>query len=327
MDETLATFLKQETPIETLQRTSHRFVPDFPTATVPESPAEFKLESQYFFKNKDIYINKHNRYAAYPKHSHDFMELNYIYSGECTEIIDGQKVHLKQHDILLIDIGSEHSIEPLGKNDILINILFQNQNINLHWLEQMKSNRSILFDFLINNHTEAQKNFLLFQDNLPKINNVIEQLLTEYYFPADFSDVIISHYLIILLTELMRNYDPSMVRDTNQIPNDLLNRIFAIIEKDYTTLTLTALAEKLSYTKNYLSNFIKAETHVTFTELLNKQKLLKAHLLISSTQRTIDDIIAEIGYTNKNYFYKEYKKAYHELPSETRKHKADDTLL
>lgn len=327
MDDTLATFFKQETAIETLQRTNHRFFPDFPTATVPKSQTEFKFGSQYFFKNKDIYINKHNRYAPYPKHSHDFLELNYIYSGQCTEFIDGKKIQLKQHDILLIDIGSEHSIEPLGENDILINILFQNQNINLHWLEQMKSNRSILFDFLINNHTETQNKFLLFQDNLPKINNVIKQLLTEYYFPAEFSDVIISHYLIILLTELMRNYDPSMVRDNNQMTNDLLNRIFAIVEKDYTTLTLTTLAEKLSYTKNYLSNFIKAQTHVTFTELLNKQKLLKAHLLISSTQRTIDDIITEIGYTNKNYFYKEYKKAYHELPSETRKYKSNNNLI
>lgn len=318
MENHLIELLKSETPIEKNQKENHLFIPDFPNSTT-NTENNMKFQSQYFFKNKDIYINKHNRYAPYPKHSHDFLELNYIYSGQCTQEINGKRITLKKNDILLIDIGSEHSIEALGEDDILINILFQNKNINLNWLEQTKSNQSLLFDFLINNSNNIQNEFLLFQNNTETIDNVIKQLLTEYFYPKEFSDVIISQYLVILLTQLMRNYDSSMVQNDSKTSSTLLNKIFKIIENEYSTITLTTLAEELSYTKNYLSNYIKTKTNSTFTQLLNKQKLLKAHLLISSTQRTIDDIISEIGYTNKNYFYKEYKNIYNELPSQTRK--------
>ncbi|SPC37987.1 helix-turn-helix domain-containing protein [Latilactobacillus fuchuensis] len=322
MLDSLDRFLRQETPIETQQKQAHQFVPDLPVfETTPD--AKLKFKSQYFFTNKDIYISKHHRYAPYPDHSHEFLELNYMYSGSCTQIIDGHEIVLKQHDILLMDIGSEHAIKALGPDDILINILFQNQNINLNWLEQTKSNRSLLFNFLINNQQSKHSQFLLFQANNSKIVTVLEQLLSEYYFPEDFSDIIISHYLTILLTELMRNYQPDMLNHDEHSQNPLLNQIFKLIETDYAHLSLASLAEQLNYNKNYLSNLIKSETHFTFTELLNKQKLLKAHLLISSTRRSIDEIINEIGYSNKNYFYKEYKKNYHELPTETRKQAYD----
>lgn len=318
MEDYLIKLLHEETSIEQKQKSNHAFIPDFPDSS-DENKNSVKLQSQYFFKNKDIYISKHNRYAAYPTHSHEFLELNYIYSGQCVQNINGKEVILKQNDILLIDIGSEHSIMPLGENDILINILFQNKNINLNWLEQTKSNQSLLFDFLINNGNNVQKKFLLFQNNNTNVSNVIKELLTEYYYPKEFSDVIISQYLVILLTQLMRNYDSSMIQNDSIHSPSLLNKIFKIVENKYSTITLSSLAEELSYTKNYLSNYIKTQTNSTFTQLLNKQKLLRAHLLISSTQRTIDDIISEIGYTNKNYFYKEYKNIYHELPSQTRK--------
>jgi AraC-like DNA-binding protein/mannose-6-phosphate isomerase-like protein (cupin superfamily) len=318
MSEVLDNFLYQENSNELLQQKEHKFIPDFPDIE-NQTNLDLELKSNFFFKNKEIYVNKHNRYAAYPRHSHEFLELNYMYSGKCTQIIDGHEVQLNEHDIILMDIGSEHSIKPLGKDDIMINVLFQNKNINFSWLEKIKSSRNLLFNFLINNQQSKHSKFLLFQENTDEICNVLEQLITEYFFPKDFSDIIINHYLTILLTELMRNYQPDMLNNEEQTQNTLLNQIFNLIEEEYSTLSLSTLADKLSYNKNYLSNFIKSETKFTFTELLNKQKLLKAHLLITSTSRSINEIVSEIGYSNKNYFYKEYKKIYHELPTETRK--------
>lgn len=320
----LETFLRHETSIEKLQKENKHFIPDFP-GIKNTSDSNQKLASQFFFENKDIYVSKHNRYADYPKHSHEFLELNYMYSGSCTQIIDGKEIHLNEHDIILLDIGSAHSINALGEDDILINILFQNKNINFNWLEKAKANRNLLFNFLLNDQQSEHGQFLLFQNNTDEICTVIEQLLSEYFFPQDFSDIIISHYLIILLTELMRNYQPDMLNSTSQSENTLLGQIFRIIESDYASLSLSSLADRLSYNKNYLSNYIKAETNHTFTELLNRQKLLKAHLLITSTSRSVNEIVGEVGYSNKNYFYKEYKSIYNELPTETRKRSTDFT--
>lgn len=65
-----------------------------------------ELLNDYFFKNKDIYISKHNRFADYPYHTHQFLELNYMYSGSSEQIIEGNKETLHEGELLLLDSGT-----------------------------------------------------------------------------------------------------------------------------------------------------------------------------------------------------------------------------
>ena len=129
----LTDFLHQETEIEKQQKKTGSFVPDF-SEMKTQAP---HLTNDLFFHNRDIYISKHNRYAPYPLHSHQFLELNYIYSGHCQQIINGQTYMLNQGDILLMDVGSKHQIECLEEEDIVINLLFKDNNISLQSLEEI----------------------------------------------------------------------------------------------------------------------------------------------------------------------------------------------
>lgn len=322
MNERLDNFLFHETKIEKAQRKNHKFISDFPDTALIRHDQQMKFNNSFFFKKKSIFINKHNRYADYPLHSHDFFEINYIYSGHCTQVINGQEVNLNKGDLLILDINSKHSIKSLGKHDILINILFQNKEVNLSWLDSLKSNQSVLFNFLLNTsmNKSSKNQYLLFRNNQSlTIQPEIKEILSEYFFPLDFSGTIISSYLDILLTKLLRQYNPEMIKNNKITKDSTLRQVFTEIEKNSKTLTLNNLAESMNYNKNYLSNLIKNETGFTFTELLNKQKILKAHLAVVSTNRSIQDIIGEVGYSNRNYFYKIYFENYDELPSETRK--------
>ena len=51
-------------------------------------------KSLFFSKGENIYINKHNRFAPMIEHLHDFIEMTYIYSGTCTQTINGKTVQL-----------------------------------------------------------------------------------------------------------------------------------------------------------------------------------------------------------------------------------------
>ncbi|MFY9903079.1 MAG: helix-turn-helix domain-containing protein [Trichococcus sp.] len=79
-----------------------------------------------------------------------------------------------------------------------------------------------------------------------------------------------------------------------------------MIDAEFTTLTLDAASKRLNFNKNYLSNMIK-------------KRLLKANLLIESTEIPIQTILTEVGFSNKTYFYTCYKNRFHCLPSEMRK--------
>ena len=82
-----------------------------------------KLSQQFFFQNKDIFINKHSRYAPYPEHTHQFLEINYVYKGHCRQRINDQIFDLKEGDILLMVMEGRLSLKPLGVAAIRINLL------------------------------------------------------------------------------------------------------------------------------------------------------------------------------------------------------------
>jgi len=200
----LETFLLKETEHEKQQK-SLGFIPDLKDTQIIDGIMQ--LPNALFFNNKDIYISKHNRYADYPEHSHQFLELNFMFKGTCHQVINGKDFTLQEGDILLMDSGSRHSISALEKEDILINILFQNSNVSLEWLTQLQGQNSLIYQLLLaNSTTHHHSNYLILSTkNNKHVQHIIQQMMTEYFMPHDFSQQIISQYLPILFYELARN--------------------------------------------------------------------------------------------------------------------------
>ena len=308
-------YLTRETDIETRQKETGKHIPDYDSryAGLP------RLTNDLFLANRSIYIIKHNRYAPYPKHTHQFLELNYVLQGQCQQIINDTPYTFYEGDILLMDAGSAHAIEALGEDDLLINIVFKDTQISLKNLEELQGQNSILYQFLLKSHTHIQsaENFIVLQsDKTNKSKNLIELMLNEYFDPKPFSNQILEHYLSILLFELARSL-PTL-GDTVRDANDPYVQVLELIDQEYSTLTLAKAAKELNFNKNYLSNLIKEKGNVTFTELLNQKKIMIAQLLLKSTNFSIEKICQTVGYSNKTYFYKQFQNQFGKLPSQVR---------
>lgn len=313
----LTDFLHQETEIEKQQKKTGSFVPDF-SEMKTQTP---HLTNDLFFHNRDIYISKHNRYAPYPLHSHQFLELNYIYSGQCQQIINGQTYTLNQGDILLMDAGSKHQIERLEEEDIVINLLFKDNNISLQSLEEMQGNNSLLYHLLLSRYSqlEISQNFIILRsEEIPKVPQLLHRMIEEYFFQKNFSQEILKHSLSILLYELARSL-PTAQKKLLQTRQDPFLQVLELIDRDYRDLTLAKAADQLKFNKNYLSNLVKEKSGQTFTELVHQKRLMSAKLLIQSTDFSIETICQTVGFSNKTYFYKQFALMYGMKPSEMRR--------
>ena len=49
---------------------------------------------------KLITVRKHTRFIDFPEHTHDYVELVYMLSGQTVHIVDGKKIVLKQGELL-----------------------------------------------------------------------------------------------------------------------------------------------------------------------------------------------------------------------------------
>lgn len=322
MDSRVLGRLRQHELVENEQLKTGEHVTDLPNKAISKenSTTNVKVLNNYFFRNRDVYISKHDRFADYPEHSHQFLEMNYMLNGSCDQIVDGKEVHLSKGDLLLIDVGCTHSIKKLNENDLLINLLFRDQSISINLLDDMRRSNSVLYDFLIKRVSGESNSlkYIVFRNNVDNdIRYTMEDIITEYYSKREFSNSIIKAYLSILLTKLVRHYH--VPTDKKNPQQQLIVKILKDISDQFRTIKLTDLANKYGYNKNYLSNFIKKETGKPFSTLVMNQRLIQAHSLITSTNMPISEIIDNIGMKNKTSFYKKYKSYYLMLPGDERK--------
>ena len=69
---------------------------------------------------------------------------------------------------------------------------------------------------------------------------------------------------------------------------------------------------------------IKKNTGKGFKQLLQEQKLNKAGFLLANTEKSVEEVLMEIGYQNHGFFNKIFKERYGLLPKEYRKYKKAD---
>jgi YesN/AraC family two-component response regulator len=299
------------------QQKTRTFILDYPRNAYSQRDKTFFFVKNFFLKNNYVFISKHNRFADYPEHSHDFLEFNYMLSGDCTQIVNGQELLLKKGDILLLDQFCRHSIKELSTDDILINIIFPKEHFDVEWMTVITHQDNALFSFLIQNISRySGKEYILFESSQnTAIQQIIEQMINHYFTDDHFSNEILRFYIPILFMELIGNTHytingKSINSESNQIVIDSLK----VIEDEYETLSLQKLSKKLYYNKNYLSNLLHKKTGHTFTELLNSEKIKNAAFLLGSTSLPIRTVSENVGISNLNYFYKLFKEKYGENP-------------
>lgn len=324
MQKIVEDYLRHHNQIEEAQLNKKKFVMDIPTRSFQTAEDNMVLLKEYFLKNNSIYVSKHPRFAPYPEHSHHFLELNYVYSGKSVQYINGRREVIKQGEILLLDRGSSHALGEHGEEDIVVNIIFPNDKVDIEWLSSLNDKNSVLFNFLAQTMaTRSRKEYLIFRcSENNHVQMILDQMIDKYFTEPVFANEIISLYIPILFTELIGNckydfYEERKDKTNHQVVIDTLK----LIEKDYADLSLESAAQQLGYNKNYLSNIIKKKTNQTFSELLTKQRMKQAKFLIESSTLSISSIVEMIGLKNRSHFYKQFKEAYDDLPNAFREHK------
>lgn len=148
---------------------------------------KYKNDLFAFQAHPHIYISRHIRFVPVYNHKHDWVELCYMYSGSCEQVInDSVHLTLKEGQMLIIDTDAYHSIGNTGENDILINMLLKKEFFTEIFFSHF-SEQSILLKFLLNAISEKANhdNYILFpSEDSTRIGLFMRELMIEFLAPA-----------------------------------------------------------------------------------------------------------------------------------------------
>ena len=283
---------------------------------------DFIIDSHFLLsKGKLIDIRPHTRFAHFPRHRHNYVEMVYMCSGSTTHIInDTDRIILNEGDLLFLNQNVTQEIEPARETDIAVNFIILPEFFDhaFNMIEQ----ENVLRDFLISTLSQdtSLTNYLHFcaKDILP-VQNLIENMiwtLIEQKTGTNTINQISMGLLFMNLSAFAENINQNY---PNQYEQTLDFSVLKYIETHYKNGTLANIADELNQETYYISRLLKKHTGANFKELLQQRKLQQAVYLLKQTSLTIDSIMEAIGYDNSSYFYRKFKEKYHCSPKEYRR--------
>lgn len=262
---------------------------------------------------KLIPVRPHTRFVRFPKHSHNFIEVIYMCSGTTTHIINGNKLVLKEGELLFLGQNANQEILPAGINDIAVNFIVLPEFFDVS-LVMLKDEETPLRAFITNSlkSNNSNSSYMHFKvaDVLP-IQNLVENLIWTLIKGTSNKRKINSFTMGLIFLQLMDYTDRLVLYDKEE---QTILKVLKYADENYRDGSLTELASSLHYDFSWLSREIKRKTGKTYTEIVQEKRLSQASFLLTNTDMNISDIANQVGYDNVSYFHRLFKKRFNMSP-------------
>lgn len=285
------------------------------------SEDEFVIDSARLLeKGKLIAMRPHTRFAYFPVHRHNYIEMLLMLKGNLTtKIVDGDTLFLSEGDILLMNRHARHEIMPCSRDDIAVNIIILPEFFSRNDISYDREN--ILRDFIISSLSEKKRysDYLLYHTKgMIAVENLVENLIWTLSSGHGGMNQIVNTTLDLLLMNLSA-LSADTLKDMGSKGQKVTISALEYIDHNYKNGTLEELAAATGYSTAYLSRLLKSYTGQNFKQLLQTRKLQQAAYYLENTTLTTEKIIEKIGYENSAYFYKKFSEKYGCSPREYRR--------
>lgn len=114
---------------------------------------------------------------------------------------------------------------------------------------------------------------------------------------------------ITLRESMIRDYCQLVKRHSLSRYSPYVGKTITLVQYDLAAdLRLKTIAGKLNVNSSYLSALFRRECGCTLTEYVNRERIDRSLYLLRRTEKTIQEIAAECGIQDVNYFIKLFKK-------------------
>lgn len=256
-------------------------------------------------------------------HKHDFLELIYVYRGECTHYIENirNKIVLRENELILVNQNVVHAIGKTTKNDIILKMVLPPVFLENDFCYRTFADSDVRNFFMTALQAKnSYYGYMVFRNkNENCVKEYMEQILIEYFEQKPYYETAVKNMLSLMLIELIRRnlkceneYHQLAERQTPV--SDMLRDMEAYCEE----MSLNWLAKKYGYNESYLSRILHQYTGKTFQQILSECRYKKAIHLLTGTDMPIELISEQCGYKNVNNLYRLLKRESGKSPMQIR---------
>ena len=275
---------------------------------------------EFMKSNKNLHIFQCSGSPSVPDfnvHTHDFIEIVYVLSGEMVHEIDGCDYHTARGDMLFMNYGCTHTFSSDGAYTY-VNILFSPE-LMADAVITAQNAFSVLSLSAFNEMRSAQDSGCVrfFGKERDEIEALILSMLDEYEKKQTSWETVLGNLLTNLIIKMLRKTELGI---TKSELDGIWQSLSEYIEKNLESrLTLSDLAKKCFYNPSYFSRVFKEKFGVSLTEFITRRRLTHAIKLLEETDFPIDEIGRRSGFAAKNSIYHAFARYLGTTPGEYRR--------
>ena len=248
-------------------------------------------------------------------HFHNELELIYVIEGAAQYTVDDEQITLEAGNIIFFNKSVVHSSRSLGHLRI---VLLQ---FGTELLRDFFAGRATAFqDFF-----DKEFKYLVIDTRAHTEFSALPDLMlsTVYEFnekaPA-YEFLIISNILKILTTFLRADISESHEGYPSKKPRPASDSVIQYIADNYNRdITIAEVAAHFHFSTSYFSHLFKEITGTSFVKYLNEYRIHASKKLLMSPRYSITSAMVQVGFTNRSYYNRLFKRTTGFTPQEFRK--------
>lgn len=250
------------------------------------------------------------RFTHERQQMHDYFEISMIVSGNCNLDLEGHLYKLSDGDIFCVNPHTLHELH--GIDCVMVSILF-NQTVFEQTLPMPSHPQFFCVSSVDDTSSEAfdvMRSLIahLIKNNVDKISGFE---LRNWSYIYSLMDVLYNNFRL-------KNSDAKEKKNYKYAMR--ISEISEIIQNNYMdNLTLNDVAEQMHLSVPYLSKFFTEYYGMNFLSCVNQYRLNHAVQELINTDKNIDEIAAESGFSSSHAFVSVFKKNFDMLPRQYRK--------
>ncbi|MHC1695694.1 MAG: AraC family transcriptional regulator [Eubacteriales bacterium] len=246
---------------------------------------------------------------------HEQLEILFFIDGVVEVECGFKRILAEGGDIIIVNPCEAHSVyyrsgAPKYHCIMIDPALYASGSdlINRKYIEPM-SKRRLHFNNLI-------------RDN-KRVKAILEELLRECHEKRSAYEIAVKGDILLLLAELFRNelravYSEDEILRLKRGYEQIAPALRLIADNYSRELTLGELAHECMLDSSYFCRRFKAITSKKVFEYINEYRIAKADALLLSTDMSVSRVAITVGFSDSNYFSRQYKKLRGFPPSQKR---------
>lgn len=248
---------------------------------------------------------------GYLSHYHDAHELLYVVSGKISVNICGEERKAGAGSMLVFSRFEEHSVRVLSPEYRRYTLLISP--------DIARGDDDYLLSSVLINRTGGFDHIITFDAEQNNIESLMKEMAEEFANQAPMCEKMLESMLTRLLVCLYRIKPELFLTDENR-NTEIVRELQAKFEKDYSEhFSLPDLAVAYHISESHLSHIFKSVTGYAPIEYLMSCRFSAAKNLLSSSDKSIKEIIDLCGFSDESNFSRTFKKKVGMTPTEFRK--------